>query len=372
MSKINLPNRPIAFADETAASILIRTAQENGHTNIYQLLSGTGIEINESSFTSCLIDPKRYKIIIKAIGLGEDAETLIIGKISDSKYAHRRYQFLDIPKNCFRPDASAFCSACLQEQAYWRQQWLIRPFSVCIRHQKFLVDHCLVCGNTLKVGRGNLTQCNRCDSSLLSMAGADANVASMIEVRKMFESYQIDSLNSLFEFWTALVRYDKLGEDPATENIRLHTTLSFLNEDTFALEHIAHEVVKNLSSANPRVQLLPFLSGSTKMINFAEGIISQVWPILEAADGDPRVSLLSKKEVATLLKMSPAKVNQLITSGHLKWPKDGSRQQKISTTEIEMHLQGFSQIELWCMNIKNFGAEIHRYDRRKHMPKNKK
>lgn len=369
MNRTQLPNRPIAFDDETPASILIRAAEENGHTSVYQLLSGTGIEINELSFKSCLIDPPRYKTLIEAIGLDTDATALPLERLSESKCSPRRYRCLNMPNNFFRPDASAFCSACLEEHPYWRKQWLVRPFSVCIKHKRLLVDHCLACGRILAVGRGKLMQCNHCQSSLLAMIGATINVDAMCEIEKMLASNQTDALHTLLEFWAALVRFDKLGENPATENSRLDISLSFLREEVSAVEEVATQIVQRLSTSSPRMQLLPFLSGSAKLVNFAESILSQTWPILKAGDGDPRLSFLSKKEVGTLLKMSPTKVNLLITSGYLRWPKDGSRQQKISATEIEMRLQGFSQIELWCMNVKDIHALIHGYDTTTRIPR---
>lgn len=370
MTQALLPNRPIVFDDETGASVLIRTAEANGHTTVYQLLSGTGIKINELSLKACLLDPERYRQITRAIGLGEGAAARAIERVGTARNSPRRYGSMTILDQCFRRDeASVFCSQCLTEHPYWRQQWQIRPFSACIIHECLLLDRCLDCGNTPSIGRGELTRCNHCKASLLTMQGATINVDFMIAVRSMLESNQTNALNIVLDFWTALERFDGLGDSPAIEYARLGAAIAHFRGDVAAFEHVVTLVVQRLPLMSPRVQLLPFLSGSPTLNIFAEEIISHVFPLAQIGTGDSRLSYLSKSEVCTILKMRPAKLTRLISSGQLKWPNNGGRQQKISTAEIEMRMQGFSQTEIFYLHSENPNSPMHLYDRSTHMPR---
>lgn len=166
----------------------------------------------------------------------------------------------------------------------------------------------------------------------------------------------------MLDFWTAPERFDGLDDSPAIEYARLGAAIAFLRGDVAAFEHVVTLVVQRLPLMSPRVQLLPFLSGSSTLILFAEEIISHVFPLARIGAGDSRLSHLSKGEVCTILKMSPAKLTQLITSGQPKWPGDGGRQQKIATTEIEMRMHGFSQTEIFFVNSEDPSGPAHLHD----------
>ena len=346
MTQAKLPNRPIIFSDETAASVLIRAAEANGHTSVYQLLSGTGIKINELSLKACLVDPLRYRQIIRAIGLGEDAAARALERTGTSRNSPRRYRSMTIMDQCFRRnDASAFCSQCLEEHAYWRQQWLVRPFSACINHKCLLLDCCLECGKIPSIARGKLTSCNHCRASLLTMRGPNINVSSLVEVQRMLDSNQSDSLNIVFEFWNALRRFDGEGDQPAVEHVRLNASVSFALDQVDAINHVATLVKQRLSLLHPRIQLVPFISSNAQLKRFAEKIIDIVPPMPKIGTGLSPDAKLSKVEVCRVFDISPARLADLIESGNLKWPKNGNRQRKVAVAEVEFILHGFSAAE---------------------------
>lgn len=359
-----LANKPIVFKDETAASVLIRSAEANGHSNVYHLLSGYGMRINEPGLIACLLNPERYLQIVSTMGLGDDAAALAVQRIGVARNAPRCYRSFAIPDRCFRRvNTCAFCSKCLVEHPYWRQQWQIRPFSVCIQHRCLLVNHCLECDRVPSIGRGVLAQCNHCKASLLAMRGPNANVDSMLEVQRLLETAQINELSLVMEFWDALRRFDKSDDSPATDRFRLDVAIAYLRGEATAFEHVLTLVVQRLPQTSPGVQLLPFSSGSSKLVSFADEIVSTVFPLAEVASGDERLSYLSKSEVCTLLKMTRAKLASLISSGQIAWPQNGGRQGKIPASEIEMRLQGFSQTEILYTRGGDPNAAVHRYKR---------
>lgn len=339
--------RPIPFKDETAASILIRAAKENGHASVYQLLAGSGMSINEPSLRAAIIDPGRFVAIVRQLGLTDDAAALSLKRASSSRRSSRRYHAIEIPDRCFRrDDARAFCAACLTELPYWRQQWLVRPFAVCTRHKCLLVDHCVHCKRIPSIGRSEIAACNHCQTSLLTMHGAPANTEVMQTIEELLKSADAAAVNNVLEFWSALERFDELDDSPANEYARLEVAVAFFRSEVTAVEHVATQVVPRIPVTGPRIQLLPFLSGSSSLNRFGEEVLSQVWPLTQIGAAESRLSHLSKSEVCIILKMPPAKLTRLITRGAINWPDDGSRQQKIAITERELREHGFSQTEI--------------------------
>jgi hypothetical protein len=248
-----------------------------------------------------------------------------------------------IPDVCFRRDvSSAFCAQCLTAAPYWRQQWLIRPFSACAKHQRILVDHCLSCGKVPSIGRGNLTHCNHCRHSLLEMDGSSVRVDSMLSIQHMLNERDSELLGAVLEFWEALLRFDEQGDQAAAEHARLDASVSFAVGGIDAVNYVAGLVEERLSSLHPRIQLEPFMSGSGRLKNFAERIVNLVSPLPKIGDGHPRVTGLGKGEVCRVLNITPFQLAELIESGSLQWPQNGGRQQKMAIADLELMLHRFS------------------------------
>ncbi|MCY0916514.1 TniQ family protein [Massilia antarctica] len=356
--------RPIPYEDETAASLLIRAAEENGYGSVYQLLSGAGILINEPTLRACIVDTTRFENLVRSLGLTKSAAALALARLNPSRRSPRRYREMLIEDNCFRHDeASAFCSACLNERQYWRQQWLIRPFSACARHQLLLLDRCCVCSHVPAIGRGQLTRCTRCGTSFLTMSGAPTNIDSISAVEEMVAAGDAESLKLVLEFWAALARFDWQEDQPASEYFRLELSIAYLRGEVAVVDHVAAQVTRRLPSLHPRIQLVHFLSGSGSLVAFAEKILARVPPLPQIGDGNPRLSQLSKGEVCRILRLSAAQLTHLISSGELRWPTCDGRQQKIATTEVEYHLHGFTQSEREYGSLGAFNVPVHRYDR---------
>lgn len=356
--------RPIPYEDETAASLLIRAAEENGYGSVYQLLSGAGIPINEPALRACIIDTTRFENLVRSLGLTKSAATLALGRLNPSRRSPRRYREMLIEENCFRHDeARAFCSACLNERQYWRQQWLIRPFSACAKHQRLLLDRCCVCNHVPAIGRGELTRCGRCGTSFLTMSSASINISSMSAVEEMVASGEAESLDLVLEFWAALARFDWQDDQPASEYFRLEISIAFFQGEVTAVDYVAAQVTRRLSCLHPRIQLVHFLSGSSTLVAFAEKILARVPPLPQIGVGDPQLSHLSKGDVCRILRLSAAQLTQLIACGELRWPTCDGRQQKIATTEVEYLLHGFTQSERSYGNDGTVNVPVHRYDR---------
>ncbi|MBD8544471.1 TniQ family protein [Oxalobacteraceae sp. CFBP 8761] len=347
--KNSLLFRPLPFKDETPASILIRAAQENGHSSVYQLLSGTDVLFCEERLRATLVDPIQFALLIKNLGLVDEVAGLSLARVGSSPRAARQYRSAIIPNHYFRRyDARAFCAACLREQPYWRQQWLVRPFSACARHNRLLVDRCINCKRRPSLARSEISSCNHCQSSLLGMEGDTICIGAINAVEEMLDYKDFASLNLVLEFWGALARFDGLMDDPSVDYARLEAAVSFLRGDGAALEYVAAQAVYRLPSMRLSNQLLPFLSGGPMLKNFADEVASAVWPFTEIGAAKSRLPYLSKSEVCALLKLPPAKLIELLTRGDINFLSDG-QQKIISAIERDLRMEGFSQTEILYM-----------------------
>jgi hypothetical protein len=73
MNRYKLPYRPILQQDESAASLLIRTAEGNGFENVLQLMSACGFKHGGASTLKAVVtDQTRYAELMNALGLNVD------------------------------------------------------------------------------------------------------------------------------------------------------------------------------------------------------------------------------------------------------------------------------------------------------------
>lgn len=185
----------------------------------------------------------------------------------------------------------------------------------------------------------------------------------MSAVEEIVASREAESLDLVLEFWAALARFDWQDDQPASEYFRLEISIAFLQGEVAATAYVAAQVTRRLSCLHPRIQLVHFLSGSSKLVSFAEQILARVPSLPLIGDGDPHLSHLSKGDVCRILRLSAAQLTQLIASGELKWPTCDGRQQKIATTEVEYLLHGFTQSERSYRNDGSVNVPVHQYDR---------
>lgn len=337
--------RPIPHNDESAASLLIRVAEENGYRNVYKLFSCAGILINEPVLLACTKNRLRYSHLIKALGLPYEYSLLPLERKSESNKSARIFNSYPFPNECFHRKEELFCPHCLQEDSYLRNRWLIRPLSVCLRHGIFLLDQCAHCKLHPSLGRGSITMCNNCQNSLADIVGAPANIEAIETFDKMFEAKDFEKIQLCIDFWIALTRFENLEKRPELDYRRFELSVLFTCGQEAAFEEVCSKVVRNLDSKGPKIQMLPFLSGSPALKRFADEVLTKIWPLTTLANKDTRLSYLTKKEVCVILKLSPARLQAMIDRGEFLWPSEYLHQ-KLATTEAELVKFGFSQTEL--------------------------
>jgi len=331
--------RPIPFADESAGSILLRAAAANRCTNVFQLLKGSNINVNEPSLVACLLDKQRFEHIVWKVGLDEIAATLCAQRAGTSRRAARFHQGIAVPDNCYRRDPlSTFCPGCLDESEYWRQRWLLRPFSACTRHQCLLLTGCSRCGGRLPIGRPQLARCGDCLTQLASLRAPPIDISAQGYAEKWISTKDEKNVAMVLNFWTAFVEFDGVGDNPWDEHGRLELAMLFATNKEAAVESVVRKVEFRRARVHPRIQLVSFLLGDTYLVDFANEVIAKIAPGAVRGSGDPHFKFLSKNAVAKILNMSMAQLAHAITVGVIPWPTFGGRAQRIATDKIEAAL----------------------------------
>lgn len=166
MSTYAIPIRPLPYPDESPASILMRAAEANGHSSVFQLVSQIKRVSSLESLIASYTDVDRFQGMVAALGLGHEAAQLVWQRTGPTRRSPRLYAGMAVPEIFFREDGTVFCPRCLSEALYWRRSWVFRPTCICLKHQRLLLDRCGHCGSTLSPARASLHQCNHCQGDL--------------------------------------------------------------------------------------------------------------------------------------------------------------------------------------------------------------
>lgn len=293
--------RPIPYPDETAASILLRATELNGHANPAHLVRHTGAR---QSFTSIVNNRVTFEKVSKALGLYLDTKAFIQYKSGLTTRSKRYFLGNKISNMAFRPDATGFCHVCLNEQAYWRQLWLLRPYCVCHIHNELLLDHCPQCQTRLSASRGSITHCGVCDFDLRDCSSTKANSHSTKWLIRILEEEPQSVLDKFFSFWEACYAISE-KQDMLSELIRSQACKDFVLEKKLAQKYIESFITSNPTHPNPRIELLPLLKSQDKEISeLARAIISKIPRSIYENTKNHKKNLLNKLEASLVLGVS--------------------------------------------------------------------
>jgi len=333
-----IPVRPLVFADESPASLLIRAAEANGHVSVFQLLSQVRAMSSQESLIAHWTDPKRYRALVLALGLGEEAANLVWFRSGPTSRSPRLLNELPVAESLFTLDGTRFCPLCLGEAPYWRRQWSILPFAGCIAHRCLLLDRCSTCGKTLGLNRGFLRRCNHCNAPLTTMKAPRIKPAPLFVLASLFEQKNMAAVTSLLSFWAALMQFDGLGDAPQVAFDRLALAVTWFSGSPAIVDQLADQLARE-KTTHPRIRMLPFLTGGEEIAEFAEQVLTRVslstW---QYTRDKPNPGALTKREACAVLRVSAAELATLIRTGALAWPTEGGRQPKIPLVQIEGYL----------------------------------
>lgn len=333
-----IPVRPIPYDDESPASLLIRAAEANGHASVFQLLSQVRAVSSQEALIALWADSKRYRPLLQALGLGDEAANLAWLRAGPTSRSPRLFNDLPLAESLFTLDGTRFCPLCLGEAPYWRRQWSILTFGACITHRCLLLDRCTACGKTLSPGRGYLLRCNHCNASLATMKASQINPFPMFVLETLLEQRNTASVTSVLNFWEAMRQFDGLGDAPSVAFDRLAIAVAWYCGSPAVVDQLAAQLAQD-KTTHPRIRMLPFLSGERAISELAEQVLDKLplsnWRFTR---NKPTPGALTKREVCTVLRISAAELTTLIRTGALRWPRAGGRQPKIPLGQVEEYL----------------------------------
>lgn len=338
MKTPQVPIRPLPYEDESPASLLIRTAEANGHASVYQLLSQIRAVSSQESLIAYWADPKRYLQLVQALGLGEQTAKLAWLRDGPTSRSPRLFKALPVAESLFTLDSTRFCPLCLGESPYWRRQWSISPFAGCISHRCLLLDRCTSCGKTLSPGRGCLRRCNHCSASLTTMKASRIKPYSLSVLESLFEQNDAAAVTRLLSFWETLRQFDGQGDAPQVALDRLEMSVAWYSGSPAVIDQLAEQLARD-KTTHPRIRMLPFLTAEPAITELAEAVLKRVtcseWQFIP---GRPIAGALTKREVCAVLRVSGTGLRTLIRAGALLLPAEEGRQSKIPLGQIEAYL----------------------------------
>ncbi len=137
---VRLLFHPVIQPGEGAAAFLFRVARSNGTT--LSKLKELGIAFNPSIFEVALSwDRVRPSL---------DTLRHVARLVKLRRSAPRAW--IDSGVRC--------CPLCLSEQEYWREEWEVRQYLACTRHNCWLIDRCSVCNEKISWERATLQRCD--------------------------------------------------------------------------------------------------------------------------------------------------------------------------------------------------------------------
>lgn len=347
MKSPQVPIRPLPYEDESPASLLIRAAEANGHASVYQLLSQISAVPGRESLIACWADPKRYRQLVQALGLGEQAAKLAWVRTGPTSRSPRLFKALPVADSLFTLDSAHFCPLCLCVSPYWRKQWSISPFGGCIAHCCLLLDRCTSCGKTLGPGRGCLLRCNHCSALLHLMKAPRIKPFSLIVLNSLFEQSDGASVTRLLSFWEKLRQFDGQGDAPQAALERLDIAVAWYSNSHAVIDQLSEQLTQDLTT-HPRIRMLPFLTAEPEIAELAELVLERVpYSKWQYIPGRPLARTLTKRELCAVLQVSTKELRTLIRAGAFPWPIERGRQSKIRLGEVEAYLdrQSLSNVQ---------------------------
>lgn len=356
MKKLTLSHTPIPFPDEFIASFLLRASYPNGYQSPQKMLNSAGISVYKLSYNSIYTDEVKVKKIIENLNFSDDLLKLVIRKTPPPLQYFIWDNDKKIQTQLLSFSLNKFCSICLENNGYWRKNWLLNPLTICPEHKINLTVNCPECYNILPINRRSLFECPTCKFDLrkspIKSIKQDDNETNLW----FLENLAIDDkdfIEIFFDIWTALFEYfSNLDKEIDYSYILRLCHDYFFNKDIFK-EKFIKEIENNLVYAHPRIQLLPFFRKKSKFGTFFEKILT---PFQEYNSRSSKLidRKFSKKDTTYILNVSYIALHKRLRIGILYHDDLIQNDKAYFTTKI---------IEDWLINDKNSINKSYTYNK---------
>lgn len=330
------------YPDESATSYLLRTAELNGHTSVYQLFGKEKFSfLSKSSPNYTFIDTNRFRLALQALSLNPHYIDLAFERDKSTSRAPKKYRNVNIDRNLFKSKSYSYCPQCLKEQPYFRKIWLLRPIYSCPIHSILLLDNCYKCGHAIKLQSGSIVKCSKCFSDLRE--AQQTHYAENFLIHWFIYILNQNS-NDLFQefssFWFALEKFSALDEPQSDERYLKIVHEYFVNNANSVIT-MSNWINSRIQLAHPKIQLLPFYK-EAKTVRFNENYLVNIEKTCIPYRLNPKSKkiYLTLEESRLLLDIGRFKLKHLLIKNLLKFAENVHDKSLIYSTDIELFLIG--------------------------------
>lgn len=330
------------YPDESATSYLLRTAELNGHTSVYQLFGKEKFRfLTKLAPNYTFIDQKRFKYVLQTLNLNPDYIVLAFDRDKSTSRAPRIYRNVIINLNLFKSKSHSYCPQCLKEQPYFRKLWLLRPVYSCPIHSILLLDNCYRCGHSINLQSGSIINCSNCSADLREAQQTHYSENFLIH---WFIFILNQNSNELFQeftsFWFALEKFSALDE-PQSDECYLKIVYEYFVNTSNSILTMSNWINCRIQFAHPKIQLLPFYK-EAKNAKFKENYLLNIEKkcISYLPNTKSKNIQLTLEESRLLLGIGRLKLTHLLASNLLKFVENTHDKQLLYSTDIESFLIG--------------------------------
>lgn len=326
----------IPHKDESPMSFLLRTAELNAHSSIFNLIGKEKYKsIIRQSLNYHISDMKRFTQVLEALNLDSSYKFLAFERSRPTNRSPIMIGTIEVPHELLELEGLRYCPTCLSEKSYLRKIWTLKPIHACPIHSCLLIYSCPQCKNFLLPKTGVLN-CSRCGFKLDK--GPVQKVKSMESIYWFLDILTHSSNEVFSDFascWKAFNSFLKDDNSNTNENIFFKVYEYFSDPETSAIK-LSENINSRSENSHPRILLLPFLKHK-KLFN-------KHIKITEKNSSEYRISEnsisrnLRNYEIQLILNISRFELEKLIENDFLKLGQKELYKGDIASRDIEHFL----------------------------------
>lgn len=338
--KKSLLIQAIPYDGESAASFLLRTAQLNGHSSVYQLFGKERFNYLAKNAPNCdLTDFPRFKFALQILNINTDYQKLAFRRCGPTSRSPKKWGELEISEKLLEVHKLSYCPICLAEEPFFRKIWLFTPLYACPRHAVTLLNCCHECGKEIKLTSG-VKHCGSCGFKLEN--SPTTKCKSLKEIKWFLEILNHNS-NDFFQYfssyWLALKNFAEVNS-PMTNESLLSMAYEYFHKPHEASEKLSSLINDRIKLSHPRVQLLPFLKHGKLFREYVNLVESKCHPYVINPNSYP--IQLSLHEIRLVLGLSRETMKIWINQNYLNFEDKNHYFGDISSRFIEKFLTDIS------------------------------
>ncbi|WP_312049656.1 TniQ family protein [Acinetobacter courvalinii] len=324
MNSKSLLIQPIPYDGETAASYLLRAAELNKHSSVYNLIGKENFSYLTKQAHNCeLTDLPRFKFALEVLGLDLSYQHLALARINPTNRSPRRWGKLLVNENLLKLREFSFCPQCLEDQPFFKKVWLFKPLYACPIHSLLLLNKCHQCNEPITLTKGHITFCSACNADRTKAPRIICKSTNLSRwFMKILEEEDEDFFQEFSSYWIALQNFAEF-EAPLTDEEYSKITYEYFTEPTSSIKRLSEWINHRIHLAHPRIQLLPFLKEREKFDFFDDylKLVEEKCLTYEISTRSKNFQLL-QEEVRLILDVGQSRLKALISNDFLKLNKE--------------------------------------------------